>query len=117
MIDRYKRDVLLRLKTVRGHLDAVIAMVEREEYCPEVMKQVGAVQASLEKANRVLLANHLETCVSDAIRQGSGQDKIAELLEALPYSSALTDFRYQAEPLAPPTGRVAPTPRAKRSPR
>ena len=47
MIDRYERDVLLRLKTVRGHLDAVIAMVEREEYCPEVMKQVGAVQASL----------------------------------------------------------------------
>ena len=36
MIDRYKRDVLLRLKTVRGHLDAVIAMVEREEYCPEL---------------------------------------------------------------------------------
>ena len=117
MIDRYKRDVLLRLKTVRGHLDAVIAMVEREEYCPEVMKQVGAVQASLEKANRVLLANHLETCVSDAIRQGSGQDKIAELLEALPYSSALTDFRYQAEPLAPPTGRAVPTPRTKKSPR
>lgn len=117
MIDRYKRDVLLRLKTVRGHLDAVIAMVEREEYCPEVMKQVGAVQASLEKANRVLLANHLETCVSDAIRQGSGQDKIAELLEALPYSSALTDFRYQAEPLASSTRRVAPAARAKKSPR
>ncbi len=117
MIDRYKRDVLLRLKTVRGHLDAVIAMVEREEYCPEVMKQVGAVQASLEKANRVLLANHLETCVSDAIREGGGQDKIAELLEALPYSSALTDFRHHAEPLAPPTGRAASAARAKGSPR
>ncbi len=109
--------MLLRLKTVRGHLDAVIAMVEREEYCPAVMKQMGAVQASLEKANRVLLANHLETCVSDAIRQDGGQDKIAELLEALPYSSALTDFRYQAEPLALPPGRAAPTARAKRSPR
>ena len=65
----------------------------------------------------MLLANHLETCVSDAIRQGSGQDKIAERLEALPYSSALTDFRYQTEPLAPPTGRAAPTARAKKSPR
>lgn len=117
MIDRYKRDVLLRLKTLRGHLDAVVAMVEREEYCPEVMKQVGAVQASLEKANRVLLANHLETCVSDAIRQGSGVDKIAELLEALPYSSALTDFRYQAEALAPPPGRAAPAEPAQSGPR
>ena len=117
MIDRYKRDVLLRLKTVRGHVDGVIATVEREEYCPEVMKQIGAVQASLEKANRVLLANHLETCVSDAIRQGSGQDKIAELLEALPYSSALTDFRYQADPLISPTEPVTPMPRVKRIPR
>jgi DNA-binding FrmR family transcriptional regulator len=97
MIDRYKRDVLLRLKTARGHLDAVVAMVEDEAYCPDVMRQVGAVQAALEKANRVLLANHLETCVSDAIRQGSGPEKIAELLEALPYSSALTDFRHVAE--------------------
>ncbi len=117
MIDRYKRDVLLRLKTVRGHLDAVIAMVEREEYCPEVMKQVGAVQASLEKANRVLLANHLETCVSEAIRQGSGPDKIAELLEALPYSSALTDFRHEADPLAPPAGRTVPSTRATKGAR
>jgi hypothetical protein len=41
--------------------------------------------------------------VSDAILEGSGQEKIAELIEALPYSSALTDFRHHAEPLAPPT--------------
>lgn len=99
MIDRYKRDALLRLKTVRGHLDAVIAMVEREAYCPEVMKQVGAVQASMEKVNRVLLANHLETCVSEAVLTGRGSEKIAELLEALPFSSALTDFRYCADPV------------------
>src|SRR5207247_3202731 len=63
MIPRHKRDALLRLKTVRGHIDGVIGMVEDEAYCPDVMKQVAALQASLEKVNRVLLGSHLATCV------------------------------------------------------
>jgi CsoR family transcriptional regulator, copper-sensing transcriptional repressor len=102
VIASHKREALLRLKTVRGHIDGVIGMVEREVYCPEIMKQVAALQASLEKVNRVLLRNHLETCVSEAIRTGQGQDKIAELMEALPYNSGLTDFRHQAAPLPLP---------------
>ncbi len=84
---------------MRGHVDGVIGMVEDEVYCPDLMKQVAALQASLEKVNRVLLRNHLETCVSEAIRTGQGQEKIAELMEALPYNSGLTDFRHQAEAL------------------
>jgi hypothetical protein len=39
----YKRDALLRRKTVRRHLDGVIRMVEAEAYCPDLMKQVAAV--------------------------------------------------------------------------
>jgi DNA-binding FrmR family transcriptional regulator len=102
MIAGYKREALLRLKTVRGHIDGVIGMVENEVYCPDLMKQVAALQASLEKVNRVLLRNHLETCVSEAIRTGEGEEKIAELMEALPYNSGLTDFRHQADPLPLP---------------
>ena len=73
------------------------------------MKQVGAVQASLEKVNRVFLVNQLETCVSNAIGSGNGPEKIADPLDDLSYSSALTDFRYQAaslglreKPMEPP---------------
>ena len=88
LIAGYKREALLRLKTVRGLIDGVIGMVEDEVYCPDLMKQVAALQASLEKVNRVLLRNHLETCVSEAIRTGQGQEKIAELMEALPLAEA-----------------------------
>src|SRR5215472_6760054 len=102
LIAGHKREALLRLKTVRGHIDGVISMVEDEVYCPDLMKQVAALQASLEKVNRVLLRNHLETCVSEAIRTGEGQEKIADLMEALPYNSGLTDFRHRAEPLPLP---------------
>jgi DNA-binding FrmR family transcriptional regulator len=99
----HKRDALLRLKTVRGHLDGVIRMVEAEAYCPELMKQVAAAQASLERVNRVLLRNHLETCVTEAIQVGGGSAKIAELIDALRFNGSLTDFRERAEPLATET--------------
>jgi CsoR family transcriptional regulator, copper-sensing transcriptional repressor len=99
----HKRDALLRLKTVRGHLDGIIRMVEAETYCPELMKQVAAAQASLERVNRILLQNHLETCVTEAIQAGGGSAKIAELIDALRFNGSLTDFRERAEPLANPS--------------
>lgn len=99
---RHKRDALLRLKTARGHLDGIIRMVEGEAYCPELMKQVAAAQASLERVNRVLLQNHLETCVTEAIQAGGGSAKIAELIDALRFNGSLTDFRERASPLARP---------------
>jgi DNA-binding FrmR family transcriptional regulator len=96
MIESYKKEALTRLRTVHGHLGAVISMVEEERYCPELMKQVAALQASLERVNRLLLRNHLETCVSEAIQTGHGTEKIDELLEALRFNSSLTDFRHLA---------------------
>lgn len=90
MRELHKQGALNRLKTVRGHLDAVIAMVEEERYCPEVMKQVSALQASLEKVNRILLQNHLETCVPQAVAEGRSAQMVDELMETLRYTDAVT---------------------------
>ncbi|MDV6011859.1 metal-sensitive transcriptional regulator [Haloechinothrix sp. LS1_15] len=85
-----KRDALNRLKTVRGHLDGVIRMLEEDTYCVDVMKQLSAAQSSLERANRVMLHNHLETCFSTAVLRGNGQAAIDELVDAIKFSPALT---------------------------
>ncbi|MEA3075223.1 MAG: CsoR family transcriptional regulator, copper-sensing transcriptional repressor [Actinomycetota bacterium] len=77
--------VLNRLKTARGHLDAVVRMVEEDAYCPEVMKQLAAVQGSLEKASRLVLQNHLQTCVATAMQEGRTQEIVDELMDALRY--------------------------------
>ena len=90
MKPEHKRSALNRLKTVRGHMDAVIAMVEAERYCPQVMKQVSALEASLERVNRVLLQNHLETCVPRAMSEGRAEEIVDELLETLKYTAAVT---------------------------
>lgn len=85
-----KRDALNRLKTVRGHLDAIVRMLEEDGYCVDVMKQVSATQSSMERANRVLLRNHLETCFSHAVLEGRGPEAIEELSDAVKFDAALT---------------------------
>jgi CsoR family transcriptional regulator, copper-sensing transcriptional repressor len=85
-----KRAALNRLKTVRGHMDAIIRMLESDAYCVDVMKQISAVQSALERTNRVMLHNHLETCFSHAVVDGQGEQAIEELVDALKFSPALT---------------------------
>jgi DNA-binding FrmR family transcriptional regulator len=85
-----QRDALNRLKTVRGHLDGIIRMVEEDAYCVDLMKQVSAAQSSLEKVNRLILRNHLETCFSEAVNEGRGHAAIAELMDAVKFDKSLT---------------------------
>src|SRR5216684_4201900 len=85
-----KKEALNRLKTVRGHLDGIIRMTEEEAYCVDLMKQVSAAQASLERVNRLILKNHLETCFSEAVTEGRAQPAIAELLDAVKFNAVLT---------------------------
>jgi len=86
----HQRSILNRLKTARGHLDAVVRMVEEDAYCPEVMKQLSAVQGSLERASRIVLRNHLETCVAAAMVAGRTNEIVDELMEALRYDRIAT---------------------------
>lgn len=86
----HRSSVLNRLKTARGHLDAVVRMVEDDAYCPEIMKQLSAVQGSLERASRLVLRNHLETCVAAAMQAGRTEEIVDELMEALRYDRITT---------------------------
>ena len=99
MKPEHKTSALNRLKTVRGHLDAVIGMVEDERYCPDVMKQVSALQGSLEKVNRVLLQNHVETCVMHAVEEGRSGHVVDELMETLRYAPGVTGPNQQEIPI------------------
>lgn len=93
MQEEHKRSALNRLKTVRGHLDGVIRMVEDDRHCPDIMKQVSALQGSLEKVNRVLLQNHVETCVVRAVAEGRSGEMVDELMTTLRYTPFVTGPR------------------------
>ena len=90
MKPEHKTAALNRLKTVRGHLDSIIGMVEDERYCPDIMKQLSAVQGSMERVNRILLQNHLETCFTHAVNENRTQEVVDELMEFTRYTKAIT---------------------------
>lgn len=73
--------ILHRLKIAKGHLEKVISMVENQDYCIDVMHQIQAVESGLRETGNVLLENHLNTCVSDAISKGKKDEAIAEIMQ------------------------------------
>jgi DNA-binding FrmR family transcriptional regulator len=86
----HKEAAIRRLQTAVGHLQGVLRMVEEEAYCPDIMKQLSAVQGSLERVNRVVLRNHLETCVAEAMRSGRTEEIVEELMTALKFDPTVT---------------------------
>ncbi|MGA9396634.1 MAG: metal-sensitive transcriptional regulator [Anaerolineaceae bacterium] len=67
-------DAHKRLKTIEGHIRGIQRMLEEDAYCIDVIKQVQAVQAALNKVNAMILDEHLNTCLTEAVR---GDDLIA----------------------------------------
>ena len=78
-----REDVIKRLAKIEGHLRGVRRMVEEDKSCPEVLLQLAAVRAALDKVSRMVFEDHVETCVSKAIKEGTGESAVAELKEAL----------------------------------
>jgi DNA-binding FrmR family transcriptional regulator len=70
---------LALLKTARGQIDGILRMVEEDRYCIDVSRQVLASIALLKKANMLILKQHMDTCVKDAIRTNKGAEKIDEI--------------------------------------
>jgi len=78
-----KDSILHRLKIAKGHLAKVISLVEEDAYCPEIIHQSQAVQAALSETDKIVLENHLKTCVADQIRQGKTNEVIDEVMKVL----------------------------------
>jgi DNA-binding FrmR family transcriptional regulator len=82
-VHRKREDVIKRLARIEGHVRGVRRMVEEDKSCPEVLLQLAAVNAALKKVGRMVFEDHVETCVSKAIKEGAGESAVAELKDAL----------------------------------
>ena len=61
-------DALTRMKTIEGHVHGIVKMLEDEKYCIDIIKQIQAVQAALNKVSTLILDNHLKSCLTTAVR-------------------------------------------------
>ena len=76
------KDLIHRLNRIEGQIRGIRNMVEQDAYCPDILIQVAAANAALNSFNKVLLGNHLRTCVANDIREGH-DETIDELLKVL----------------------------------
>ena len=77
------KEVSRLLKTARGQIDGILKMIEEDRYCLDISNQLLATHAIIKKANKEVLLAHMKHCVSDAIHEGEGEDKINELIDVM----------------------------------
>ena len=79
------KDLIHRLNRIEGQIRGLKGMVEKDAYCPDILIQVAAANAALNCFNKVLLANHIRTCVAEDIRAGKDEviDELVTTLQKL----------------------------------
>ncbi len=81
-----------RLARIAGQVAGIQRMVEDDRYCVDVLLQVAAVRAALDRVGKLVLTGHVETCVAEAFASGSARErrtKMDELLDVFARFGAL----------------------------
>lgn len=80
-----EKDLLNRLNRIEGQIRGIRNMVETERYCVDILTQVSAVQAALNSFNKILLNNHIKTCVTENMRSGNEEivDELCRTIQRL----------------------------------
>jgi len=77
------KDLIHRLNRIEGQVRGIKGMIEKDAYCVDILTQAAAVNAALNSFSRVLLSNHIKSCVVKDIHEGREEETIEELLNLL----------------------------------
>ena len=80
---RVKAKTLGRLRRIEGQVQGIQRMVEEDKSCVDVLLQLAAVQGAVEQVQKLLLGQHLEACVAEAVRTPSTRDRQRKMDELL----------------------------------
>jgi DNA-binding FrmR family transcriptional regulator len=78
-----KQQLQTRLRRIEGQVRGVARMIDQDKYCVDVVTQVAAIQAALDKVSLGLLDGHIRGCVREEIQSGGGDAKVDELLQVM----------------------------------
>ncbi len=80
---RYRKKVIDRLSRIEGHIRGVKKMIEDDRDCPDLLHQIAAIKAAINKVGVLILEDHIESCMVDAVKEGSVEDYVEELKAAI----------------------------------
>ena len=78
-----KRRILGRLKRIEGQARGLAKMVDEDRYCLEILQQIASLRAAADGVALILLRDHLDGCLKQAIEAGCGPEKIDEVVEVV----------------------------------
>lgn len=80
---KHRKHVIDRLSRIEGHVRGIKKMVEEDRDCPDLLHQLAAVKAAINKTGELILEDHIESCMIDAVNDGSTEDYVNDLKEAI----------------------------------
>jgi DNA-binding FrmR family transcriptional regulator len=80
---RHTKQIVDQLARTAGHVTSIKRMVEEERACADVLVQLAAVRAAIDRTSKLVLEDHLESCVRGAAINGMADDEWSSLKEAL----------------------------------
>jgi len=81
--DSTRTDSLARVRRLEGQVRGITRLIEEDAYCIDVLTQLQAISAACDAVGLMLLDDHVRTCVAEAVRGGTGEDKLDELTAAV----------------------------------
>lgn len=78
-----KSNLLRRLKKIEGQIRGIQTMVEEHKYCVDILVQIAAARAALNKVGMIVLEEHTRGCVAEALTTDSRDEKISELIDVI----------------------------------
>jgi DNA-binding FrmR family transcriptional regulator len=81
--DKEKSELKLRLKKVAGQINGIDKMLDEGRYCVDVVQQILAARAALNRVSMIILESHAKSCVVTAIKENRAEESIEELMDVL----------------------------------
>lgn len=81
LADKEKIDLKLRLKKVAGQINGIDKMIDEGRYCVDVVQQILAARAALNRVSLIILESHAKSCVVTAIKENRAEESIEELMD------------------------------------
>jgi DNA-binding FrmR family transcriptional regulator len=78
-----KEDMLKRLRRVEGQVRGIQKMIEEEKHCADILTQVAAVRAAINKVGSIILEKHSMTCIQNAVSSEDKEKAISELAKTM----------------------------------
>ncbi|GCE45382.1 DNA-binding FrmR family transcriptional regulator [Thermosporothrix hazakensis] len=78
-----KQKLLTRLRRIEGQVRGIQRMVDEDQYCIDILTQIAGAQSALNQVALKLIERHMNHCVTEAIQEGKGEEKIKEIIQIL----------------------------------